>query len=202
MGEKTFKTFIIGLTGTIGSGKSFVAETLRELGAEIIDTDVIAREVVEPGTPGLKAIAARWGDRVLKADGTLDRDAVAGIVFKDESERAWLNGHLHPIIAMETAEQLRRSAKPVTVLVVPLLFESRMDAMADQTWTVIADDETLVERIMKRDSCGRDAALARIRTQMSQDEKAKRSHVVINNCGTMEETKEQTREAYDRIEKS
>lgn len=192
----------IGLTGTIGSGKSYVANVMAENGATIIDTDLIARDVVAPGTEGLKRISERWGDKVLNADGTLNRDAVAKIVFNDESERAWLNSMLHPIIAMETAKRLGASRSRITVLVVPLLFESGMDKSVDQTWVVVADENELLDRICARDNCEREAASARIRTQMPQDEKRKRADVVIDNSETKENTKRKVLEAMSRIEKS
>lgn len=195
-------TFIIGLTGTIGSGKSFVAEVLADNGAEIIDTDLIAREVVAPGTEGLARISERWGGSVLNEDGTLNREALASIVFKNDAERTWLNQLLHPLIGHETATRLGSSDADITVLVVPLLFESGMDATVDQSWLVVADEATLLDRICSRDSCTREAAEARIRTQMPQDEKRKRADVVIDNSETKEITKMKVLEAMARIEKS
>jgi len=201
MGGTENRKHLIGLTGTIGSGKSFVAGVLGELGAEIIDTDVIAREVVEPGTEGLEAIVDRWGEEVLKEDGTLDREAVAAIVFKDDSERQWLNGLLHPMIGRETARRIEASDARVVVLVVPLLFESGMDRMVESTWVVAADERKLVERITGRDGCSEEEALGRIRSQMSQVEKMKRADVVIDNSGSMEQAREQVEEAWQQIEK-
>lgn len=192
----------IGLTGTIGSGKSYVADVMAENGATIIDTDLIAREVVAPGTEGLRRIKERWGDSVLNADGTLNRDAVASIVFKDESQRAWLNALLHPMIALETAKRVGSSNSRITVLVVPLLFESGMDKSVDQTWVVVADENELINRICSRDNCSREAAEARIRTQMPQNEKRLRATVVIDNSETKEITKRKVLEALSRIEKS
>ncbi len=193
--------FLIGLTGTIGSGKSLVSRTLTELGADVIDADVIAREVVEPGTEGLERIVGRWGGRVLSSDGTLNREAVSDIVFNDESERIWLNGLLHPIIGRETARRIAGSAAHIVVLEAPLLFESGMDKSTHENWLVIAREQQLVERIMRRDNCTRARAEARIRSQMSQEEKKKLADVVIDNSGTESQTRSQVEEAWRNIEK-
>lgn len=192
--------YLIGLTGTIGSGKSLVSHILSELGAGIIDTDKIAREVVEPGTESLGRIAGRWGGGVLNEDGTLNRDAVSDIVFNDEAERNWLNGLLHPVIGRETARRIGESSADVVVLEVPLLFESGMNRMAHENWVVAAREEQLIERIRRRDGCSRENAEARIRAQMSQEEKKKLADVVIDNSGGEEETRRQVEEEWRRIE--
>ena len=174
---------------------------LGELGAEIIDTDEIARDVVLPGAPGLKMITDTWGTRVLKTDGTLDREALAGIVFADEEQRRELNGMLHPLIAVETRKWIEASKSDVVVMVVPLLFESGMDRMCGQCWVVNADEDLLVRRIMERDGCGAEHARDRIRSQMSQMEKTARADVVIDNSGSLEDTRRIVEEAWNQLEK-
>lgn len=191
----------IGLTGTIGSGKSLVADTLEDLGAVVIDTDQVARDVVMPGTPGLRAIVDAWGEQVLQPDGTLDRQKLADIVFVDDAQRQKLNGILHPLIGQETARRMA-SAPPDRhiVLAVPLLFESGFDKLVQSTWTVAADEKILVQRIIARDRVSEEHALQRIRSQMPQKDKIERSNVVIYNNGSIEDTRRQVRKAWSEIE--
>jgi dephospho-CoA kinase len=193
---------IIGLTGTIGSGKSLVASILEELGAFVIDTDVIARKVVLPGSKGWRAIVDIWGEDVLAEDKSIDRKKLAEIVFKNEPDRLRLNGILHPLIGEETAAEIASApAGSHIVLVVPLLFESGFDRLARQNWVVSSDDNKLIERICARDGCTPKQALARIEAQMSQQEKIRRAHVVIDNSGDIEHTQRQVKEAWSKIEK-
>lgn len=193
---------IIGLTGTIGSGKSLVAAMLEEFGAVVIDTDEIARDVVKPDTPGWCAVVAAFGEDILLQDKTIDRKKLAGVVFSDGAARNELNGILHPLIAGETARRMSEAppGKHV-VLVVPLLFETGFDKLVQVKWVVKAGDEDLVERIIARDGCEREEALGRISSQMSQDEKAARADVVIDNGGGVEDTRRQALEAFNNIEK-
>lgn len=192
----------IGLTGTIGSGKSLVSGALRELGAVVIDTDEVARDVVAPGTQGLQSVIDNWGNGVLAPDGTLDRKKLAGIVFNDESQRAKLNAILHPLIAMETARRMA-AAPPGAhiVLEVPLLFESGFDKLVDVAWVVAADEDTLVRRVCARDGASEDDVRARMQSQMPQKEKMRRARIVIYNNGSVEETKQQILEAWNNLEK-
>lgn len=190
----------IGLTGTIGSGKSYAAAVLEELGAHVIDTDKLAREVVVPGAIGLQMIVERWGDRVLDDTGALDRKKMGDIVFADERERARLNSIIHPLIFRRIAEDIRNvPADAVVVLVIPLLFESKMEASVDSVWLVVADENVLLERLMKRDDFSREEALARIAAQMPQDEKMKRANVIIDNSGPMDETREQVVTEWEKL---
>ncbi|HOO55239.1 MAG TPA: dephospho-CoA kinase [bacterium] len=192
--------FIIGLTGTIGSGKSAVADMLAGLGAEVIDTDVVARDVVEPGTRGFDLIVANWGKVVLNSEGRLDREALADIVFNDEAQRQKLNSLIHPLVIEQVGRMIKDSAARAVVLVVPLLFESGMHKMVQSVWVVSADEESLVERIRVRDGCDAEHAGARIRSQMKQDEKIALADVVIDNSGSLERTRGQVEEAWKKLE--
>jgi len=192
---------LIGLTGTIGTGKSLVASIMSELGAEVIDTDEVSRIVVEPGTRGYKEIVETWGEKVINPSNELDREKLADIVFNDEHQRKKLNSILHPLIIEKTFELIKASYKDIIVLAVPLLFESGMDKMVTQKWVVTADEDEIVSRIQKRDGCGKDQALKRIASQMSQKEKMERADVIIDNSGKIEETRSKVKEAMDRIEK-
>ena len=192
----------IGLTGTIGSGKSLVASLLEELGAFVIDTDVIAREVVAPDTPGWREVVKTWGEDVLAPDRTLDRRKIADIVFQNESERKKLNGILHPLIGAETVQRMNAApADTHAVLVVPLLFESGFDKLVERVWVVAADEEVLMRRVAARDDCSAEHVKSRIATQMPQQEKIDRAHVVITNNGSVDETRQQVVEAWNNIEK-
>jgi dephospho-CoA kinase len=173
----------IGLTGGIASGKSAVAEELRRRGAVIIDSDVLAREVVAPGSPGLAAVVARFGAGVVRPDGTLDRAALGRIVFADPVARADLEAIVHPAVRARAAE-LAAAAPPdaLVVQMIPLLVETGQADAFDAVVVVDADPETQVARVMARDGLDRDAALARLAAQASRAERlAAADHVVAND---------------------
>ncbi len=192
---------IIGLTGGIASGKSTVSNMLRELGATVVDTDALARAVVEPGRPAWEEIVAWLGQDVLQADGTLDRRKVADIVFADAAARAKLEGITHPRIGAAAREALaaaERAGARVAVLDVPLLYEAGWEAMADEVWVVYVDEETQRRRLMARDGLTAGQAAARMAAQMSLAEKARRADVVIDNGGSLGETAAQVAAAWRR----
>jgi len=192
---------IIGLTGGIASGKSTVSNMLRELGAAVVDTDALARAVVEPGRPAWEEIVAWLGQDVLQADGTLDRRKVADIVFADAAARAKLEGITHPRIGAAAREALataERAGARVAVLDVPLLYEAGWEAMADEVWVVYVDEETQRRRLMARDGLTAGQAAARMAAQMSLAEKARRADVVIDNGGSLGETAAQVAAAWRR----
>jgi len=194
---------IIGLTGTIGSGKSFIAAVLDEFGAYVIDTDVIARAVVEPQTDGWRTIVERWGKDILAPDGTVDRKKLGEIVFASKAERGALNAILHPLIMQKMLEEMRNApAGAHVVLIVPLLFEGGVQHLVDSVWVVTAPEEILVKRLMERDSITEEQALARIGAQMPQAEKIRMADVVIDNGGTLEQTREHVIAAWRNLAKS
>jgi dephospho-CoA kinase len=176
----------IGLTGGIGSGKSTVARLLAERGAVIIDADRIAREVVEPGSPGLAAVAEAFGDGVLTPAGALDRPALAAIVFSDRQARARLDGIVHPLVRARSAE-LAAAVPPDAVLVndVPLLVESGQAGSYDLVLVVEADPETRVARLVERGLTAEDAR-ARIAAQATDDQRRAVADVVLDNSGSLE----------------
>jgi dephospho-CoA kinase len=181
----------IGLTGGIGSGKSTVSRLLAERGAVIVDADRIAREVVQPGTPGLTAVAEAFGDHVLAADGSLDRPALAAIVFADPDARARLDGIVHPLVRRRSAE-LVAAAPPGAVVVndVPLLVETGQAGSYDVVLVVEADPETRVARLVERGMTEGDAR-ARIAAQATDEQRRAVADVVLDNSGTPEELAEQ-----------
>jgi dephospho-CoA kinase len=181
---------VVGLTGGIAAGKTAVADLLAARGAALIDTDLLAREVVMPGQPAYQDIAAAW-PAVVRADGTLDRQALGAIVFNDEAARKRLNGMTHPRIRQLMLDRLAalqaaQDPPPMAVLVVPLLFENGLDAMVQESWLVAVSPETQLARLMGRDGAGEADARARIASQMPQEEKLKRATRVVWNDGDRE----------------
>jgi dephospho-CoA kinase len=177
----------IGLTGGIGSGKSTVSRLLAERGAIIVDADAIAREVVEPGTPGLAAVAEAFGAGILAADGSLDRPALAAVVFADPEQRRKLDGIVHPLVRAR-ATALAGAAPPDAVLVndVPLLAETGQASSYDLVVVVEADAETRVARLVQRGLTAEDAR-ARMAVQASDEQRRAIADVVLDNSGTPEQ---------------
>ena len=177
----------VGLTGGVGSGKSTVSARLAEHGAIVIDADAIAREVVEPGSPGLAAVVERFGGDVLTAEGTLDRAKLASIVFNDDQARTDLNGILHPLIGLRTIEAL--SAAPEGAIVVqdiPLLVEGNLAAGFDVVVVVLADEATRLDRLEKRGMPEADAR-ARIAAQATDEQRRAVADEIVMNDGTLDE---------------
>ena len=175
---------VIGITGGIGSGKSTVAALLAKRGAHIIDTDAIAREVVQPPSPVLDAIAYEFGSEVLAADGSLDRAALARIVFADPRKRERLNELTHPAIRAETLARIAAAPQGALVaVVVPLLFESGFDAHCDAVISVVADPALRAQRAVARDVAAREDIAARMNAQLTDQEYEQRATHVIRNDG-------------------
>jgi dephospho-CoA kinase len=181
----------IGLTGGIGSGKSTVSALLSARGAVIVDADRIAREVVEPGTPGLAAIVEAFGGEVLSADGSLDRAALAAVVFADPEARRRLDGIVHPLVRARGVE-LAGAAPPDAVVVhdVPLLVETGQASSYDLVLVVEADPATRVSRLVQRGLTAEDAR-ARMAAQASDEQRRAVADVVLDNSGTQEQLAEQ-----------
>jgi len=184
----------IGLTGGIGAGKSTVARELERLGAVVIDADALAREVVAAGTPGLRAVAAEFGDGVLTPDGALDRAALGRVVFADPEARARLEAITHPLIAAETARRLARLPHDAVVVHdVPLIVEKRLAGEYDLVVVVGAEEEVRLARLVRDREMPREDALARIRAQATDEERRAVADVWLDNSGTPEELLDQVR---------
>jgi dephospho-CoA kinase len=194
---------IVGLTGGIASGKSTVSRLLAAAGARIIDADVLARQVVEPGQPAFAAVLDHFGSGILKSDGTIDRDRLAAEVFADPAQKAALEGIIHPAVAKAMAARLAEieatAPRSIVVLDVPLLFEAGMDAGLDLVVVVDAPEVVQLERLMKRSGLSRDEALARVRAQMPMAEKRRRADVVIDNSGSLESTRSRVDALWRRL---
>jgi dephospho-CoA kinase len=187
----------IGLTGGIGSGKSTVSRLLAEHGAVIVDADVIAREVVEPGTPGLAAIVEAFGSAILAADGSLDRPALAAVVFAEPDERRKLDGIVHPLVRARAVEVAAAApSDAVVVHDVPLLAETGQASSYDLVVVVEADPGTRVARLVQRGLTAEDAR-ARIAAQATDEERRAIADVVLDNSGTPERLAEQVDRFWD-----
>lgn len=197
--------YVIALTGGIAAGKSTVARRFAEHGAVVIDADRLAREAVEPGTPGLAAIQERFGASVIDADGRLDRAALGAIVFADEAARLDLNGITHPAVAELLKERLAETARtdPQAVVVydVPLLAESggRRGGLFEFVVVVEAPAAERIQRLVELRGLAQDEAERRVRSQASDTERRALADVVIDTGGTLDETLQQTDQAWVRI---
>ena len=177
-------TYTVALTGGIGSGKSTVADAFAQLGVNVIDADIIARKVVEPGTPGLNAIAQRFGPQILNKDGTLNRRALREHIFAHAEDKNWLNALLHPQIQQETRRQMQLATSSYILWVVPLLVENRLSAKADRVLVVDVPKETQIARTMLRDRVSRQHAEHIIAAQATREQRLAVADDVIENMGS------------------
>ncbi len=177
---------VVGLTGGIASGKSAVAAVFVSLGAGLVDTDAVAREVVAPGETGLAAVRAAFGAAVLHPSGELDRAALRGLVFEDDAKRRQLESLLHPLIRTRTVAKLEEVRTPYAIVAVPLLVETDFGQLVDRVLVVDCPEQLQLERLMKRDAIPRPEALAMLRAQADRATRLKAAHDVIDNSGTRE----------------
>ncbi|KAA0893347.1 dephospho-CoA kinase [Oryzomonas rubra] len=192
---------VIGLTGGVATGKSSVARFFAERGVPVVDADQLAREAVKPGSPCLARLAALLGAGVLRGDGTLDRKRVAGIVFADADKRRQLEAVLHPEIRRLAEERITRAAatgQRIVIYMAPLLIEAGVTDRVDEIWVVTVRPEVQLERLMARDGIGREEAERIIGSQMPLAEKERHGRVVIDNSGTLEETRLLLAEIWDK----
>jgi dephospho-CoA kinase len=190
----------VGLTGGIGSGKSEVSRRLAALGAIIVDADAIAREVVEPGTPGLAAVVAEFGDDVLRADGSLDREKLGSIVFADEAALRRLNAIVHPLVGRRTRELVEDApAGAIVVHDVPLLAENDLAAMYDIVVVVDAPVEEQIRRLTTLRGMTEEAARARIAAQATRERRRAIADRVIDNSGTIESLAAQVDDLWSEL---
>jgi dephospho-CoA kinase len=190
----------VGLTGGIGSGKSEVSRRLVALGAVLVDADAIAREVVEPGTPGLAAVVAEFGQDVLRPDGTLDRPKLGSIVFADEARLKRLNAIVHPLVGQRTKE-LIEAAPPDAIVVhdVPLLTENDLAAAYDLVVVVDAPVEEQIRRLTTVRGMTEEAARSRIAAQAGRERRRAIADRVIDNSGTLESLTAQVDALWDEL---
>ncbi|WP_306331673.1 dephospho-CoA kinase [Vibrio injensis] len=175
-------TLIIGLTGGIASGKTTIANLFQEhFSIDIVDADIIARQVVDIGTPGLSAVIEHFGENILQDDGHLNRGALRERIFADPIEKQWLNATLHPLINQKMTEQLKQVKSPYGLLVVPLLIENQLQSMVDRVLVVDVDEQTQISRTMARDKVNEQQARAILAAQATRAERLAIADDVIKN---------------------
>ncbi len=196
-------SLLLGVTGGIATGKTTVVRMLEELGAPVIDFDLLAREVVEPGKPALESIVGYFGKEILLKDRSLDREKLSGIVFRDMEKRKILESFTHPRIYEVSERQVKkiieRDPNAIIQLDIPLLIEQNLQHMVDKVLVVYIPREKQIERLMERDGIGRECAVDRLGAQMPIDEKLGRADFVIYNEKTLEETKEQVEDLWKAL---
>ncbi len=173
--------YVVAVTGGIGSGKTTIANQFAALGIDVVDADVIARDVVEPGAPALAAIATYFGPDVIAPDGQLDRRSLRERVFSDPNAKAWLNALLHPLIRQEMLRQCAAARSPYCLLVVPLLVENKLTGLANRVLVIDVDEATQIERTCRRDGVPAEQAKAIIAAQASRSERLAAADDVIDN---------------------
>jgi dephospho-CoA kinase len=191
--------YLVGLTGGIASGKSYVASLLGQLGASTVDADQVAREVVVPGSVGLVQVIGAFGSEILLPNGALDRPKLANIVFSDAEKRIELERILHPLIKARTTQLISGQVSDIVVYAVPLLVEANVDYPFDAIITVEAGVENQVARLMNSRQLPEADARARIGAQTGSAERTARANYVIDSSGTKEQTKLQVAEVWEQI---
>lgn len=174
-------TYIVGVTGGIGSGKTTVTDRFASHGIEVIDADVIARDVVAPGSDALQQIAEHFGADVLLTDGSLDRAQLRKLVFADSDEKEWLNQLLHPLIRHRIEDTLQSASSAYCILVAPLLLENKLDAMVDRVLVVDVSEETQIERTMRRDNNSAEQVAAIMAAQIEREQRLAAADDCIDN---------------------
>jgi dephospho-CoA kinase len=191
--------YLVGLTGGIASGKSYVASLLEQLGASAIDADVVAREVVVPGTIGYSQVVEEFGRQFLQPTGEIDRQLLGAMIFSDPTKRARLESILHPLIKQRTLQLISEQKSEIVVYVVPLLIEAAVDYPFDAVVTVEAGEANQVSRLMNSRGLSEEDAKLRISAQTSSETRKARADFVIDSSGTKEQTKAQVQDVWGKI---
>ncbi|TNH05967.1 dephospho-CoA kinase [Testudinibacter sp. TR-2022] len=186
-------TYIIGLTGGIGSGKSTIADLFAELGVPIVDADVVAREVVAPGSPLLAQIAEHFGQQVITAEGELDRAALRQIVFADKEKTEWLNQLLHPAIRQRMLRRLQQQTALYVLWVVPLLIENKLTEYCDRVLVVDVSEAIQLQRAVRRDNSNIQQIKKIMQAQVSRQQRLAKADDVINNDRPLSESEKDLR---------
>lgn len=194
------KPLVVGLTGGIGSGKTTVSDLFAELGAQVVDADVISRALMQPGNDTFDAVVAHFGTRVLKQDGSLDRAHLRRIVFADPGARVWLESCLHPRIRETILQQIAASGRPWVLLSVPLLLESDAYGFVDKVLVVDLPEALQLSRTLQRDGSSEAEVRAIIAAQMPRQQRLARADLVIHNEGDLESLRAQVAHLFQRFE--
>ncbi|MGE0264965.1 MAG: dephospho-CoA kinase [Candidatus Obscuribacterales bacterium] len=194
------KPFIIGITGSIGSGKSTVGRILTDLDVPVIDTDLIVHDLLASDQAVIAAITDRFGKDVTGLETGIDRTRLGRLVFADPEARRDLEKIVHPATILECRRRIEaRAAGGLVAVLVPLLFEAGLESEYDEIWTVFTDEESLKRRIMERDGLSAEDADSRLAAQLSQAEKISRSRHIIDNSGTKENTRKQVEALIEKL---
>jgi dephospho-CoA kinase len=188
--------FVVGVTGGIGSGKTAATNAFAALGIDIVDADIVAREVVEPGMPALEKIAEHFGESFLQPDRSLDRAALRQIVFKDLSEKVWLEQLLHPLIAQEIQKQLQQAKSRYVIFVSPLLAETAQKQFCDRILVIDVSQEIQLQRTMQRDNNNAEQVQRIIAAQVDRKQRLQHADDVIENAGTLEQLQQRIGEMH------
>ena len=189
---------IIGLTGGIGSGKTAVSDMLSAKGIDVVDADIVARQVVEPGSSTLNQIATEFGQEFIQADGTLNRAKLRETVFSDETAKAKLNGIMQPAIRTELLSQLQSASSDYVILSAPLLLENGLEQYCQRVLVVDVDEQTQVHRASNRDSVTTAQIKSIISSQIARQERLKKATDVIDNTGTLADLEQQVNEIHQK----
>ena len=195
-------TKVIGLTGGIGSGKSTVSQCLAELGAVIIDADKVGHEAFKPNTEAWHEVAATFGRQILTPSGEIDRKKLSEIVFSQPESLSRLNQIMHPRMhdmIKAQIEEYRRQGVDVVVLEAAILIEASWTSLVDEVWVTVASEATVLERLKKQRGLAEEQTLARIRSQLSLEERVRHADAVINNDGELDEVKAKVKELWERL---
>lgn len=190
-------TYIVGLTGGIGSGKTVVSDHFAALGVPVIDTDVVARQVVEPGKPALAQLAEAFGNEILQNDGTLDRNKLRAIAFASDQNKHTLDTITHPAIRVETIAQISSVSYPYCIVVVPLLTaDSPFNSFTQRVLVVTANHQTKIKRVQKRSNLSEEEVLSIMQTQLSDTQRREFADEVIENDGSIQDAQQQVEELH------
>lgn len=189
---------IVGLTGGIGSGKSEVSTRFERLGITVVDADLIARQVVLPGTEALEKIAGHFGRSILTANGELDRKKLREIIFNNIDKKVWLENLLHPIIRQETLKQLNASKSPYTILSSPLLLETDQHQLVDRVLVVDVDEHLQLVRASNRDANNQEQIKKIMSTQVSRAQRCSKADDIIHNNGDLQDLQQQVEQLHSR----
>lgn len=192
---------IIGLTGGIASGKTTVADMFIELGVDVVDADIVARDVVAKGTQALSLIHQHFGHDVLLATGELNRVFLRQVIFSNPVEKQWLNDLLHPLIRQKIIDDLAQCQSPYCILVAPLLIENSMQTMVDHILVIDVDESIQIERTITRDNCTIEQAKAILAAQISRDLRLDQANDVIKNTGMINKLTNDVKKLHDRYSK-
>lgn len=189
-------SFVVGVTGGIGSGKSAATDLFAALGVTVVDADIAARIIVEPGGSALDAIASHFGAEILLADGGLDRAALRSVVFADEAERLWLEQLTHPLIGQEIRRQLDATTSSYSILSSPLLLETRQKDMVDCVVLIDVPESVQLQRATARDANSEDQIRRIMAAQMPREQRRQLADIVIDNSGSLAQLREQVAELH------